>query len=309
MNQYMPAQRSQPKIMAITLAWVSGPRYTLCPMGRPKKKRKPKKSPLTASTADRHVLYALSVQNVEAEIDFVEETYQKLRGKPATILREDFCGTSNTACEWIRRRETNRAIGVDLDRETLDWAREQNLSKLTPEQRERIVLLERNVLAPGSEGAGVDIVLAMNFSYWILKERAQLIEYFKTVRDSLADGGMFILDHYGGSDALSETEEEREMEGFSYIWDQDSYNSITGEMTCYIHFVFPDGTKMKRAFAYHWRHYTLPEVRDMLTEAGFAKVTVYWEGEDEDGEGNGEFSPTEKGDADPAFITYIVAEK
>jgi len=278
-------------------------------MGRPKKKRKKKKSRLTAETADRHVLYGLSVQNVEAEIDFVEETYQHLRGKPATLLREDFCGTANTACEWVRRNVANRAVGVDLDRETLDWAKAHTIAKLSPEQQERITLIQANVLDPGPNGQGVDIVLAMNFSYWILKERAQLIEYFKSVRESLMDDGMFILDHYGGSDALTECEEEREMDGFSYIWDQHRYNSITGEMTCYIHFAFPDGTKMRKAFEYDWRHYTLPEVRDILKDAGFSKVTVYWEGEDEDGEGNGEFTPTEKGDADPAFITYIVAEK
>ena len=31
--------------------------------------------------------------------------------------------------------------------------------------------------------------------------------------------------------------------------------------------------------------------------------------EDEDGEGNGEFTPEAKGEADPAWIAYIVAEK
>ena len=35
----------------------------------------------------------------------------------------------------------------------------------------------------------------------------------------------------------------------------------------------------------------LRKLKELLLEAGFSKVTVYWEGEDEDGEGNGEFSP------------------
>jgi hypothetical protein len=47
----------------------------------------------------------------------------------------------------------------------------------------------------------------------------------------------------------------------------------------------------------------------LLAEAGFSKSTVYWEGDDDDGGGNGEFSPEAKGEADLAWIAYIVAEK
>lgn len=276
-------------------------------MPRPKKKRK-KKARLTAASADRHVLYGLSVQNVEAEIDFVDATFKALRGRHAVTVREDFCGTASSACEWVKRREGNRAVGVDLCEETLAWGREHNLAGLTPEQREAVTLLQRDVRDSGPEGRGVDAVLAMNFSYWVFKERAGLVEYFRTVRESLGPDGVLILDHYGGSDALTETTEDREMEGFTYVWDQHSYNPITGEMICYIHFKFEDGTKLKRAFEYHWRHWTLPEIRDCLSDAGFGKNTVYWEGTDEEDEGNGEFTPTEKGEADMAFITYIVAE-
>ena len=49
--------------------------------------------------------------------------------------------------------------------------------------------------------------------------------------------------------------------------------------------------------------------REVLDEAGFSKSTLYWEGEDEDGEGNGEFTPEDRGEADLAWIAYIVAEK
>ena len=52
-----------------------------------------------------------------------------------------------------------------------------------------------------------------------------------------------------------------------------------------------------------------PEIQELVLEAGFKKVTVYWEGEDEDGEGNGEYEPTTEGTADPAYVSYIVAEK
>jgi SAM-dependent methyltransferase len=276
----------------------------------PATKKGTRRSPrLTAATADRHVLYGLSVQNVEAEIDFVDETFKDLRGRRAVTVREDFCGTANTSCEWVRRRPGNRAVGVDLCADTLAWAEEHNVAALRPAQQSRVTLLNRNVLEPGPKGRGVDAVLAMNFSYWIFSRRPQMLQYFRSVRDSLKPGGIFFLDHYGGSEALTETREKRPMEGFTYVWDQHWYNPITGEMTCYIHFEFPDGSKMKRAFEYHWRHWTLPEIRDLLEEAGFARNTVYWEEEDEDGEGTGEYVATDRGAADLAFITYIVAEK
>ena len=66
---------------------------------------------------------------------------------------------------------------------------------------------------------------------------------------------------------------------------------------------------MKKAFSYDWRLWTLPEIREILEESGFRKVTIYWEGDDEDGEGNGEFTREEKGEADAGWIVYIVAEK
>jgi len=68
-------------------------------------------------------------------------------------------------------------------------------------------------------------------------------------------------------------------------------------------------SRIKKAFTYEWRLYTAPEIRDLLLEAGYRKVTVYWEGEDEDGEGNGIFTADTEGTPDLAWIAYIVAEK
>ena len=274
----------------------------------------------TAATADRHILYQLSVQNVEAEIDFVDAEFERLRGRQAVLLREDFCGTGNTSSEWVRRREGNRAIGLDIDTETVNWGRERNLGALTQEQQSRVVLHERDVLEPG-DAVGVDTVLAMNFSYWIFKTRDQLRGYFQAVRESLVDDGVLFMDFYGGSEAHSEITEDRPIEGnsehgpFTYVWEQADYNPITGDMTCHISFRFPDKTKLKRAFTYTWRLWSLVELRELLLEAGFRDVHVYWEGDeldedgDETGEGNGVFTPTMQGEADPAYICYISALK
>ena len=56
------------------------------------------------------------------------------------------------------------------------------IEKLTTEQSSRIKLIKENVLDVKNEP--VDIVLAMNFSYWVFKERKLMIEYFKKVRNS-----------------------------------------------------------------------------------------------------------------------------
>ena len=40
--------------------------------------------------ADRHALYEHAVQCPEAEIDFIEETWQNLRDRPAELLRTSF---------------------------------------------------------------------------------------------------------------------------------------------------------------------------------------------------------------------------
>jgi hypothetical protein len=54
----------------------------------------------------------------------------------------------------------------------------------------------------------------------------------------------------------------------------------------------------------------LPELRELLDEAGFSRITVHWEGTDEEtGEGDGIYSPATVGDADPSWVCFITAEK
>lgn len=261
-----------------------------------------------AERADRHILYQQSVQCPEAEIDFVEEQFKSIRGRKASILREDFCGTAYTACEWIKRRKTNRAFGVDLDNEVLNWGRTHNVQALDKEQQTRISLMQANVLEANMPG--VEVVLAMNFSYWILLTRKNVLNYFKHVHDSLASDGLFFLDCYGGYKAPKVIKEKRKLDGFTYIWHQAAFDPVSSEMTCHIHFKFPDKSKIKKAFSYTWRLWTLPEIREMLEETGFSKVAIHWEqSDDETGEGNGEFRIVEKGSPDPGWVTYIVAEK
>ncbi len=257
---------------------------------------------------DKHHFYQNSVQCVEAEIDFVEATYQALKGRPARKLREDFCGTAQTACEWISRHTDNHAWGVDLDPLVLQWGQQNNLSELSVEQQQRIQLLHEDVMS--ASVAELDVVLAMNFSYFIFMQRELMIRYFKTVKASLQPDGVFFLDAFGGYEAAKELVEERECDGFTYIWEQASFNPINSEMQCYIHFVTDEGVRMDQAFDYYWRLWTLPEITEMLLAAGFKTAEVYWEGTDEKtGEGDGVYTAAKVGTADAGWVCYIVAEK
>ena len=130
------------------------------------------------------------------------------------------------------------------------------------------------------------------------------------MREALDNDGILFMDAFGGYEAHQEIREKRKLKGFKYIWEQASYNPIDGSMLCHIHFAFPDGSKLKKAFTYDWRLWGLPELRELLEDAGFSKVTVYWEETDaKTGDGTGDYSPATVGDADPGWICFLVAEK
>ncbi len=268
------------------------------------------KSATTQTMADRadiHELYEESVQNVEHEVEFLQKTFQEIRGRTAYLMREDFCGTASASCEWVRQGDEYQAIGVDLEPSVLEWGRENRVSKLPVADQPRVSLIESDVMTVETPPA--DLLVAFNFSYFIFDKRETLRDYFEQAYKALKDDGVFFVDLFGGSEALEEVKEKTKQDGFVYIWQQAEFHPVTHFMRCHIHFKFPDGSKIKKAFTYEWRLWSAPEIRELLQEAGFSKSTVYWEGDDDDGGGNGEFSPEEKGEADLAWIAYIVAEK
>ena len=177
-----------------------------------------------------------------------------------------------------------------------------------PAQEARLALVTDDVMSAATPLQ--DIVLAMNFSYWIFKERGTLRRYFKRVRENLVDDGVFYLDCYGGYDAFRELKEKTKHKHFTYVWDQASYNPINGHMVCHIHFQFPDKSRLNKAFTYEWRLWTMPELREILSEAGFDRTVVYqqpWIDDDE--EELGDFEAVESAEADAGWIAYIAACK
>jgi SAM-dependent methyltransferase len=260
-----------------------------------------------ADKADIHELYEKSVQNVEHEVEFLQTTFREIRGRTAYLFREDFCGTASTSCQWVRQGGEYQAIGVDIDPSVLEWGRQNRVSRLSAADQARVRLIEGDVMS--TDTPPVDVLAAFNFSYFIFDTRDKLRAYFERAYAALKDDGVFFVDLFGGPEAQQELKEKTKYKRFTYVWHQAEFHPVSNYIRCHIHFRFKDGSKIKKAFTYEWRLWSAPEIREVLGEAGFGKTTLYWEGEDEDGEGNGEFTPDEEGEADLAWIAYIVAEK
>ncbi|MEO0478491.1 MAG: class I SAM-dependent methyltransferase [Planctomycetota bacterium] len=281
--------------------------------GKSGKKSKPKKPQRTAKNADKFELYQLSVQDPETDALFYREYFNELVGRPAEVLREDFSGTSLLCCEWVKLEPRHRSIGVELDPETIAWAREHNVdSRLEEEQKGRVTLLEEDVRTVKTQKA--DIIAALNFSYCFFMTRDELRNYFKACKTGLKPDGILILDSWGGSETqVDEMEEDRRIKdkggNFTYVWEQRDFDPVTYQSECRIHFTFDDGSEIRDAFGYRWRQWTLPELQELMTEAGFHDVHVLWEGTDGDGDGDGEYFRADRGDADPSWIAYVVGRK
>ncbi|WP_147870124.1 class I SAM-dependent methyltransferase [Stieleria maiorica] len=276
-------------------------------------KRKSKSSLSMAATADKFDLYEQSVQTPEHEVEFFEQAYREAYKRKPLTLREDFCGTFAVCCKWVASSPRRTAFGVDLCDETLQWGRDHNLAKLKPAQQKRVTLLQQDVRDGNTPAA--DVLAAQNFSFWIFKTRPEVVEYFKIARSHLNDQGIMVMDMMGGGECFNEEHTDKRTikkgkKGFDYHWKQESFNPITADASFSISFKFPDGSKLKRAFEYHWRFWTIPEVREMLAEAGFRESHVYWEREnEEDPELDGGWYRCGCADSDPSWICYIVAIK
>lgn len=260
------------------------------------------------SLAEKYRLYEASVQCHEADIAFIEQEYQRYYGHLPQSLREDFGGTGKLACLWAQHRVQNSAMAVDLDPEPIAHGLATHYAQLTSEQQKRVSYLQGNVLE--SHGENFDVIVAFNFSYFIFKKRRELLAYFQQVRNNLGAKGAFFLDIFGGIDAHAPSIEETEHEDHTYYWDCDKFNPITHECLYYIHFKrHQENRKYDQVFTYDWRFWTIPELKDLLSDAGFSQVATYWEGTDENGEGDGNFYVSEQEENCESWVTYLVAYK
>jgi hypothetical protein len=256
---------------------------------------------------DKYEYYTKSVQSPEADTSFFLSTYKELRNKSPRIFREDFCGTFALSRSWVKMSKDHVAYGIDLDREPIIYGRKVEKEELNAAQKERLKIYNKNVLAPDLPGG--DIIGALNFSHYIFKERKDMKTYFENCLDSLNKDGIFIVDCFGGTESQEPTEERTNHGSYYYFWDQDSFDPVTNYAKFYIHFQIKGKKRIKNVFTYDWRIWSIPELRDLMMEAGFKRTHVYWEGTTRKGEGNGVFKRTEKGEVCESWIAYVVGEK
>jgi len=280
-----------------------------------KKEGRKRDRKMTAKTADRYELYQRAVNSPDADVDFIEKAYEHYNpGRKPIHFREDFCGTAAMCAEWLSRDAERTAEGIDLDPEPVEWGKQRNFNGVE-DGLARMTFRLADVTVPVNRGAderAPDITAAQNFSYWFFQTRKELLDYFARVRQDLGEGGIFVMDLYGGPEATVEQEEIRELGGgIEYVWDQRKYTPGTGIYETAIHFRFRDGSEMENAFEYVWRYWTLNEIRDVLYDVGFQDVTTWFEGTDPDDEdeGDGNFELDAEGENCAAWLGYLVAQK
>lgn len=268
-----------------------------------------------APAPDRHLLYTAAVQHVAVDIEHICDIASASGCRRPVLLREDFCGTAALACGWAEQGPRHRAWGLDLHGPTLAWARRRRLPHLGA-AAERVTLVHadaRTVTRPR-----VDVVAALNFSYWVFKTRRHLLDYFAAARASLRPGGILFLDAFGGSEATeSLTEVSRipasigpggeRVPRFTFEWEQISFNPIDHHLRCAIHFRLADGRVIRQAFRYDWRMWSLAELRELLAEAGFRASHVYiqdWD--DAAGKSLASYSRRTRFENQSAWLAYVV---
>jgi cyclopropane fatty-acyl-phospholipid synthase-like methyltransferase len=200
-----------------------------------------------------------------------------------------------------------QAHGVDLDPEPIEYGKESYLTQLSTSQKARVEIHWANVLEAGLPRA--DVVCALNFSFFIFKQRATMLTYFKNVYATLNPGGIFVTDCFGGSQCFGANEEDTEHRTHTYYWDQVNFDPVTNEAMFHIHFKLKGQKKTEKVFTYDWRMWSIPEIREMMAEAGFKKTYVYWEGTTRNGEGDGNFKQVTQGEECEAWIAYVVGSK
>lgn len=261
---------------------------------------------LKLDTDSKYKLYERAVQNPPTDIKFINREFRKFFKTKPLSLREDFGGTGLLTTLWTKQSNKHLGYTIDLDPVPARYGIENHFKKLKPKEQARTHYIEGNVLS--RYAFKTDVVVAFNFSYYFFKSRDLLKQYFRKAFEGLKREGLFVIDAFGGTETIIPQVDKTDCGDFFYFWDCVFYNPVNNECRYDIH--FKRGRNLyKTVFTYDWRMWTIRELTELLTEVGFDKVVVYWEGDDGEGGGNGQFKPTKKEENCPGWLAYVVGVK
>jgi SAM-dependent methyltransferase len=263
-------------------------------------------------------LYRRAVQHPQAEAAFLHRTYRHYNHHALPLLlREDFAGSCAVASSWVDMNEEHQAMAVESHSPTARWA-QRTANRELNDRTSDLHIVEADVL--DIDGPKVDITCALNFSTFIYHDRPTLKRYFKSARRGLRPNGMFTIDAYGGPGAMKTGTQTRRVPavgkdpgqapGFTYLWEQRSFDPVTHQTECRIHFELPDKRRVDSAFIYRWRLWTLPELMELMLESGFKTVEAWCDTFDPAaGTSDGIYRPTPGMPAREDWIAYVVGLK
>lgn len=239
-------------------------------------------------------LYRWAVQDPETHAVLFRVIYERVRsGRTPAVLREDFAGTAADSVAWVAIKSGRTAIVIDIDRPTIDWARNR-ASRILGKRVDAIQFIEADLFGPSPlEVAKADITVALNYSIMQLHERASLLSYLRAARAGLDAKGVFICNIFGGIDAsragttrhqivpAPRLPSEKPIRPFEYEWEIVGVDSQSLVADCRIHFqlnpISTDdlGHALKDAFRYHFRLWSAEEIVSACEEAGFRCAQVW----------------------------------
>jgi SAM-dependent methyltransferase len=268
---------------------------------------------------DLQELYRWAVQDPRTQVTFLSLIHHHGTGRWPRRLREDFAGNAADAVDWLALGG-ERAIAVDIDGRTLRWGTRRARRILGP-RADRLQVVEADVRTVGPPRVPkVDVVAALNFSALVLRERRDMLAYLRRVRAGLRAGGAFVMDVFGGPLRMRPWLRRRTIRRkalyasepplptFEYVWQQRSFDPFTARLDCRLHFVLRESGRrrtLRNAFRYDCRVWTVPELRDLLREAGFRSSEV-WQHRKR-GRG-GVFEPTARLEG-PEWDAYVVGRR
>jgi SAM-dependent methyltransferase len=243
---------------------------------------------------DRLELYRWAVQDPETHAIVLRTLYEQLRpGRQPVILREDFAGTSAESVAWVLLQSGRRAIAVDFDGPTLEWARSRAVRLLGALVSE-ITFVQGDVGNVGPPDVPqADIIAVLNYSILYQHERKELLSYLRHAFNGLSQNGILVLNLFGGAAAVQpgttrrrvipkpRLSTESPIPAFDYLWELRNYDRALQRLDCHIHFEVPEPSSPNRtreirdAFTYDWRLWSVHELIDACAQAGFSDAQVW----------------------------------